>query len=62
MPLGGVIGGALGTAIGVRPTMAIGLIGSWAAGFWVYFSPLRRMRDIPSSGPVLPDRVRPSRQ
>ena len=62
MPLGGVIGGALGTAIGVRPTMAIGLIGSWAAGFWVYFSPLRRMRDIPSPEPVLPDRVCPSRQ
>jgi MFS family permease len=48
MPVGAVIGGALGTAIGIRPTVIIGLIGSWAAGFWVYFSPLRRMRDIPS--------------
>ena len=48
MPLGGVIGGALGTAIGVRPTLAIGAIGGWAAGFWIYFSPVRRMRDIPS--------------
>jgi hypothetical protein len=47
MPLGALIGGALGTAIGVRPTLWIGLIGSWAAGFWVYFSPLRRMRDVP---------------
>lgn len=47
MPLGGVIGGALGTAIGIRPTLWIGFIGSWAAGFWVYFSPLRRMRDLP---------------
>ncbi|MBO0833889.1 MAG: MFS transporter [Actinobacteria bacterium] len=47
MPLGGVIGGALGTAIGIRPTLLIGFIGSWAAGLWVYFSPLRRMRDIP---------------
>ena len=47
LPLGGVIGGALGTTIGVRPTFLIGLIGSWAAGLWVYFSPLRRMRDIP---------------
>jgi hypothetical protein len=27
--------------------MWIGLVGSWAAGFWVYFSPLRRMRDVP---------------
>jgi MFS family permease len=50
MPLGAVIGGALGTAIGIRPTLWIGFIGSWAAGFWVYFSPLRRMRDIPHDG------------
>ena len=49
MPLGALIGGALGTAIGVRPTLWIGLIGSWAAGFWVYFSPLRRMRDVPQA-------------
>ena len=47
MPLGALIGGALGTAVGVRPTLWIGLIGSWAAGFFVYFSPLRRMRDVP---------------
>ena len=46
LPLGGIIGGALGSTIGIRPTIWIGLIGSWAAGFWVYFSPLRRMRDI----------------
>jgi MFS family permease len=48
MPLGGVIGGALGTVIGIRPTLWIAFIGSWAAGFWVYFSPLRHMRDVPS--------------
>jgi MFS family permease len=47
LPLGGVIGGALGTVIGVRPTVWIGLVGSWAAVFWILFSPLRRMRDIP---------------
>jgi MFS family permease len=47
MPLGALIGGALGTAIGIRPTLWIAFIGSWAAGFWVYFSPLRRLRDVP---------------
>jgi MFS family permease len=51
MPLGAFIGGALGTAIGIRPTLWIGFIGSWAAGFLVYFSPLRRMRDLPPGGP-----------
>jgi MFS family permease len=48
MPLGGILGGALGTAIGIRPTLWIGIVGSWAAGFWVLFSPLRRMRDLPA--------------
>jgi MFS family permease len=48
LPLGGIIGGALGSTIGIRPTLWIGFIGSWAAGFWVYFSPLRKMRDIPA--------------
>jgi MFS family permease len=47
MPLGGVIGGALGASIGIRPTLWIAFTGCWAAGFWVYFSPLRRMRDVP---------------
>jgi len=35
--------------------------GSWAAGFWVLFSPLRRMRDVPTgpepSEPVLGEPV-----
>jgi Na+/melibiose symporter-like transporter len=50
LPLGGVIGGVLGSAsvLGIRPTLWIGVLGSWAAGFWVLFSPLRTMRDIPA--------------
>jgi MFS family permease len=46
LPLGGLLGGVFGTLIGVRATLWIGFAGSWAAGWWVYFSPLRRMRDI----------------
>jgi predicted MFS family arabinose efflux permease len=46
LPLGGVLGGAFGTLLGVRPTLWIAFAGSWAAGWWVFFSPLRRMRDI----------------
>ena len=52
LPLGGVLGGVLGTLLGVRPTLWIGFIGSWAAGFWVFFSPLRRLRDVPAEGPA----------
>jgi MFS family permease len=46
IPLGGALGGAFGTWLGVRPTLWIGYAGAWAAGWWVFFSPLRRMRDI----------------
>jgi MFS family permease len=46
LPLGGLIGGVLGTVLGVRPTLWIGFAGSWAAGWWVFFSPLRGMHDL----------------
>ena len=29
-------------------TNCSGVLSSWAAGFWVLFSPLRRMRDVPT--------------
>jgi MFS family permease len=50
LPLGGLLGGVLGSAsvLGIRPTLWLSVIGSWAAGFWVLFSPLRRLRDIPA--------------
>jgi predicted MFS family arabinose efflux permease len=47
IPLGGLLGGAFGAVFGVRATMCIGFAGCWAAGWWVFFSPLRGMRDIP---------------
>jgi MFS family permease len=49
VPVGGLLGGAFGTWLGVRPTLWIGFAGSWAAGWWVYFSPLRAMRVINGS-------------
>jgi MFS family permease len=54
MPLGGLLGGVFGTEIGIRPTIWIGVIGGWAAGLFVFFSPLRTMRDVPSVEPGLP--------
>ena len=47
IPLGALLGGALGSLLGVRPTLWIAFAGSWAGGWWVFFSPLRRMRDVP---------------
>jgi MFS family permease len=46
LPLGGLLGGAFGTWLGVRATLWIGFAGSWAAGWWVFFSPLRGRRDV----------------
>ena len=37
-------------ATGVRVTLWIGYSGSWAAGWWVFFSPLRRQRDLEDHG------------
>ena len=36
--------------IGVRTTLWIAFAGSWLAGWWVFFSPLRKMRDVPEEG------------
>ncbi len=47
MPLGGVIGGALGAAIGVRPTLLVAAIGGAFAFLPVLFSPLRTVRELP---------------
>ena len=47
LPLGGLLGGILGSALGIRPTLWVGAVGTWAAGLWVFFSPLRGMRDVP---------------
>jgi MFS family permease len=52
MPLGGLLGGALGTWLGVRPTLWIATVGSMLAFLPAFFSPLRSMRTLPSGGRV----------
>jgi MFS family permease len=47
LPIGALIGGVLGTTIGLRPTLWIGAIGEAVAGFWLVASPMRSMRDFP---------------
>lgn len=53
LPLGAVAGGALATAIGVRATLWVAVSGGCLSGLWLYFSPLRGLRDIPHRGPDL---------
>ncbi len=47
MPLGGLLGGLLGSWIGLRNTLWVSQIGIVLAVGWVLASPLRRMRDLP---------------
>ena len=47
LPLGGVTAGILSSALGVRPTLWIAVLGGCSSGLWLLFSPLRGMRDIP---------------
>lgn len=48
LPLGALFGGALGTWIGLRAALTVCVLGTWAASLFVIFSPLRRLRDVPT--------------
>ncbi|MGH3319456.1 MAG: MFS transporter [Streptosporangiaceae bacterium] len=48
MPLGGAVGGALGSLIGVRPTLWVATAGASLAFLPVLLSPLRRLRELPT--------------
>jgi MFS family permease len=50
LPLGGLVAGALGGAIGVHVVLWIAVIGGCSSGLWLYMSPLRGMRDLPAGG------------
>lgn len=51
MPLGAFVGGVLGSSIGVRQTLLVAAIGGCLPVLPVFFSPLRRMRELPSYVP-----------
>lgn len=46
-PLGSLFGGALGSAIGVRPTLWIVTVGATAGFLWLLPSPLPRLKELP---------------
>lgn len=48
MPIGALLAGAIGSAIGVRETMWIAGVGLSVVGAVLYFSPVRRHRDLPT--------------
>jgi predicted MFS family arabinose efflux permease len=55
-PIGALVGGLLGSRIGVLPTLWLATAGVSLASLPVLFSPLSRMRDLPA-GPQITDLV-----
>ncbi len=49
LPLGALFGGALGTLIGLRPTLAVAFVGASTAVFWLLASPVPAVRTIPGA-------------
>jgi hypothetical protein len=48
-PVGGLLGGILGEAVGLRTTILISGIGLLGSAVWVIFSPVGKMKAIPKS-------------
>jgi MFS family permease len=46
-PLGALLGGVLGTALGLRTTLVLGSVGMLLAAIWAARSPLRSLRRVP---------------
>lgn len=55
MPIGAVLGGALGSRLGLRPTLYIGAFGLMTAFVPVLWSPVRRLREMPEPEADLAD-------
>jgi hypothetical protein len=47
IPLGSLVGGALGTWVGLRETIVIGAIGAGLSFLWILLSPQRHLREMP---------------
>ena len=48
MPLGALLGGALGTWIGLRPAISVAAIGAFFTFLPILFSPVPKLREMPT--------------
>ena len=55
LPVGSLLGGILGSTIGLRPTLWISVGGTALSFLPIFFSPLRTMRELPTSYDGGPD-------
>jgi hypothetical protein len=49
LPLGGLVGGALGDVLGVRKTIAVAACGSLLSVIWIVYSPARGLQRLPEA-------------
>ncbi len=54
VPVGALLGGVLGEAIGLRPALIVGASGLFFSWAWLFFSPARSLRDPASLTPAAP--------
>ena len=47
IPIGTLLGGALGSTIGLRETLVVGAVGSGSSFLWILLSPQRHLRAMP---------------
>ena len=47
IPIGTLLGGALGSTIGLRETIVVGAIGGGLSVLWIVLSPQRHLREMP---------------
>jgi MFS family permease len=50
-PIGAVLGGLLGASVGLRPAMVITVILLTTPALWAFFSPVFRLKEMPSGPP-----------
>jgi hypothetical protein len=55
IPLGSLVSGTLASTIGLRETIFVGAIGASFSFFFLYFSPLRTIREMPEPEYELPE-------
>ena len=49
VPLGGLLGGALGTVLGLRATLVVAAVGEILSVVWLLSSPLRSLHEQPEA-------------
>jgi hypothetical protein len=52
MPIGALVGGALGGAIGLPWTLVVAELGTLLGFVWLLLSPVRALRALPAVSPV----------